>query len=88
MIRAVINLTNEQSGGDIGASVNAVEHTCAIVALCGYAEGEMYPQVMRDMWLLQDALVGAGEHEEAKEVKPDAFRRIETYIHDVPVAST
>jgi hypothetical protein len=88
MIRAVVDLSNDQSGGDVGVFVNAVERIRAIVALCEYAEGETYPQVVRDMWLLQDALVAVGEHEEAKEVERDAFRRIERYIHDIPVAST
>jgi hypothetical protein len=88
MIRAVIDLTDKQSGGDVGASLNTVERIRAIVALCGYAEGETHPQVVRDMWLLQDALVAAGEHKEAEEVERDAFRRIERYIHDIPIAST
>jgi hypothetical protein len=88
MIRAVVDLNDEQNSGNIGASVNAVERTRAIVTLCGYAEGEVYPQVIRDMWLLQDALVAAGELEEAEEVGRDALRRIERYVHDIPVAST
>jgi hypothetical protein len=84
LIRTLVSLNTEQSSGDFGASCDAIERLRTIVTLCAYAEGETYPQVVRDMWLLQDALAAAGEYVEAREVERDAYRRIEIYIQDIP----
>ncbi|KAF2790138.1 hypothetical protein K505DRAFT_377733 [Melanomma pulvis-pyrius CBS 109.77] len=86
-IKALVDLKSEHGGHKLGAYLDAVERIRAIVALRGYAEGETDPQVVREMWLLQDALVAAGENGEAQEVEQDAYRRIEKYIQDIPIDS-
>lgn len=71
---------------DSGIS-DAVERMRMIVALREYVQGEADPQVVRDMWLLEDALITAGEHREAQEVKRELLRRLEEYVKSIPVGS-
>jgi hypothetical protein len=85
-IRTLIGLT-ERGGGISALPADKVELLRAIVTLRGYAEGDTDPQVVREMWLLQDALAAAGKHKEAQEVERDAYRRMEQYIADIPVDS-
>ena len=61
----------------------------SIVALRDYeyANNGTDPRAIREMWLLEDALVAAGEHQKAWEVKQRAYRRLEMYIQDIPVHS-
>ncbi|RFU35723.1 hypothetical protein B7463_g573, partial [Scytalidium lignicola] len=85
-IRALMDL-NIESGGGLGASLDTIERIRSIVALREYAEGETNPQVMREMWLLEDALIAAGEYGEAQEVRQDVYRRLEMYVQDIPIGS-
>ncbi len=87
-IRTLMDLNVEFGNAGVGASWDTVEQIRVIVALREYAQGETDPQVVREMWLLQEALVGAGEYEKAQEVELDVFRRLEKYVQDIPVAST
>jgi hypothetical protein len=90
-IRTLMDLSPEHSGdgdGDgPGPLSDAVERIRSVVALREYAHAETDPQVVREMWLLEDALVAAGEYGEAEEVGQDAFCRLEKYIQDIPVDS-
>ncbi|KAK5460831.1 hypothetical protein LTS15_002894 [Exophiala xenobiotica] len=94
-IRTLMDLSPEHSGdgdgdgdGDgPGSLSDAVERIRSVVALREYAHAETDPQVVREMWLLEDALVAAGEYGEAEEVGQDAFCRLEKYIQDIPVDS-
>jgi hypothetical protein len=90
-IRTLMDLSHEHSGdgdGDgPGSLSDAVERIRSVVALREYAHAETDPQVVREMWLLEDALVAAGEYGEAEEVGQDAFCRLEKYIQDIPVDS-
>lgn len=86
-IRSSVDLNTEHHGDTLGEYLDVVERHRAIVALRGYAEGETDPQVVQEMWLLQDALVAAGEYKEAQEVERDSFRRMEEYIQDIPIDS-
>jgi hypothetical protein len=86
-IRTLMDLNSEHGGDVLGAPSDAVERIRSIVALREYARGETDPQVVREMWLLKDALVAAGEYGEAQEVGQTAFRRLEKYIQDIPVDS-
>ncbi|KAF2711893.1 hypothetical protein K504DRAFT_500540 [Pleomassaria siparia CBS 279.74] len=87
VIRTLVNLKTDNDGNEVGALLDIVESNRAIVALREYVEGETNPQVVREMWLLQDALVAAGNLREAQEVELDAFRRVGTYIQDIAVHS-
>ncbi|CAK7233492.1 hypothetical protein SBRCBS47491_008628 [Sporothrix bragantina] len=62
-----------------------VEQIRAVVELRSQADGRTDPLVMREMWLLQEALEAAGERDEAQEVERDAYARIDTYIQEIPV---
>jgi len=85
-IKALIDLDGKKRGAKKPDSCgDAVERIRAIVTLRGYAEGETDPQVVREMWMLQDALAAAGRHDEAAEVERDAYRRMEKYIEHIPV---
>lgn len=86
-IRTLIDLEAEKEGSQPVPTFDTVKKIRAVVTLRGYAEGETDPQVVREMWMLQDALVAAGQCEEAWEVEQDAYRRMEKYIEDIPVHS-
>lgn len=70
-----------------GSCLDTVERMRAIVALREYSEGETDPQTVLEIWLLQQALDSAGRQEEALEVKREAYRRMESYVQDIPVHS-
>lgn len=84
-IKTVMELNPTTSCDGLGVLSDAVERLRCIVTLREYADGEIDARVVRDMWLLEDALVAAGEFDEAKEVQQEAFRRLEEYIWDIPV---
>jgi hypothetical protein len=86
-IRTLVDLNTEHSGKRIEQILDSVERIRTIVALRGYADGETDPQVVREMWQLQDALVAAGEYGQAQEVERDAYRRMEKYIQHIPIDS-
>ena len=86
-IRTLMDLSPEDSGDGLVPLSDAVERIRSVVALREYAHAETDPQVVREMWLLEDALVAAGEYEEAEEVGQDAFCRLEQYVQDIPVDS-
>jgi hypothetical protein len=83
-IRTLMDLNPEHGSDGLGVPLDAVERIRSVVALREYADGETNPQVVREMWLLEDALVAAGEYGEAQEVGQNAFRRLEKYIQDIP----
>ena len=75
---------NAEYGG-LEPPLDTVGRMRSIVALREYANPETDPRVIREMWLLEDALVAAGEHQKAFDVKQTACRRLEEYIQDIPV---
>lgn len=88
-VKTLIGITERVGpvGAESGPPPDNVERIRAVVTLRGYAEGQIHPQVVREMWLLQDALVAAGRHEEAQEVERDAYHRMKEYVEDIPVDS-
>ena len=84
-VRTSMDLNAEYDG--LEAPVDTLEQVRSIVVLQEYATTETDPRVIRDMWLLEDALIAAGEHQEASEVRRTAYRRLEQYIQDVPLNS-
>ncbi|KAK3386132.1 hypothetical protein B0H63DRAFT_544732 [Podospora didyma] len=74
------NDAQEDTPGD-----TMIDRIRAIVALRSYANGETDPQVVSELWLLEDALAAAGKHEEAQQVAAEAYSRLERYIQDIPV---
>jgi hypothetical protein len=83
-IMTLMELNPEHGSDGLGAPLDAVERIRSVVALREYADGETNPQVVQEMWLLEGALVAAGEYGEAQEVGQNAFRRLEKYIQDIP----
>ncbi len=65
--------------------MDAVEQIRAVVDLRTQSGGATHPQVVRDMWLLQDALGAAGDAAAALRVEQDTYARIEQYVCDIPV---
>lgn len=86
-IRTLMDLNIESGDSELSPSSDTVERIRAIVALREYAQGETDPQVVLEMWLLEDALVAAGEYGEAQEVGRDVYRRLEKYVQDIPIGS-
>ncbi|KAJ4367187.1 hypothetical protein N0V83_007717 [Neocucurbitaria cava] len=83
-MRSLIDFDMKHNGKSAVANLGTVEQIRAIVALREYAECETHPQVVQELWQLQDALVAAGNLEAAQEVGQDAYRRVENYIQDIP----
>lgn len=81
------DLRAERVDGDLRTSPDDIERIRTVVALRAYSEGETDPQVVREMWLLRDALMANSELEEAREVERDAYRRMEKYLQEIPVDS-
>ena len=71
----------------LGASLDTVARIQSIVDLRAYSHIETDPRIIREMWLLEDALVACGEHRRASEVQQTAYRRLEKYIQDIPVST-
>ncbi|KAL1893966.1 hypothetical protein Sste5346_006107 [Sporothrix stenoceras] len=65
--------------------MDAVEQIRAVVDLRTQSDGATDPQVVREMWLLQEALGAAGDAAEAFKVEQETYARIEQYVGDIPV---
>ena len=76
----------DSARGVVVPYMSPVDRLRMAVALREYAKGEADPQVVREMWLLEDALVAAGEECEARRVRREALDRLERYVEDIPVA--
>ena len=87
-LRTIMDLELAYKGNEAGTILDTVERNRAIVALREYAHAETDPRVVREMWLLKDALIEAGVYEEANAVDVMVYRRLERYVHDVPQDAT
>jgi hypothetical protein len=86
-IRTLVDLNTECDSSNPGMALDPVEQARSIVALHEYAHGKTAPQTVQELWLLERALIAAGEHREAREVGRTAFRRLESYIEEIPAYS-
>lgn len=84
---ALKTLMDLNTGGGAEVTADTVERIRTIVTLREYIQGEVDPQVVREMWLLEDALVRVGEYDEAQDVRREAYRRLEKYVQDIPPGS-
>ena len=67
------------------APLDTVERMRSVVALREYANAETDPRLFREMWLLEHALIAAGEHRQALDVRQTVYQRLEEYVQDIPV---
>lgn len=86
-IATLWDLQTARGDEKLGTFSDDIEQIRAVVALRVYSEGETDPQVMREIWLLRDALIATGEFGEAREVEQDAYCRMEKYLQEIPVNS-
>ncbi|EXJ61379.1 uncharacterized protein A1O5_11937 [Cladophialophora psammophila CBS 110553] len=86
-MRTLMDIKPEHRGDGPVSHLETVERIRSIVALREYAHAETDPEVVREMWLLVDALVAAGAYEEAQEIRQTAVRRLEKYVQDIPLNS-
>lgn len=84
-IRTSLDLYLGSDGQD--APLDEVGQLESIVALRDYANADADLQVIQEMWLLDDALVLAGDLQKALEVRQLAVYRLESYFKDIPVDS-
>ena len=84
-IRTSMDFKAERDG--LEETLDTVRRLRSVVALREYASADTDPRVIREMWLLENALVAAGGHREALKVKQTAYRRLEDYVQDIPVNS-
>lgn len=82
-LRTSMSFDTEHDGPEIPLDI--VERVRSIMAFQEHANAETEPQVIREMWLLEDVLIAAGEYQEAFDIEQKAYRRLEKYIQDVPV---
>ncbi len=87
IMAALMGEVNIVGAEDTDASSTSIERLRMVVSLREYLQGEAGPQVVRELWLLEDAFNTAGEHEQAQEVKRDSFRRLEIYVQNIPATS-
>ena len=81
--RALMELNAQNDGKRIEALPGAVDRIQSLIALRQYASSDIDPQVIREMWLLEDALAVAGEHGKAQEVNQSVICRLEKYTLEV-----
>lgn len=81
-MRTLVDLEDHDPEGE---PLDTVELSRAIVALREYSDGETHPQVIQEMWSLEDALRNAGEDLQAQAVRGQAMHRLEAYIQDIPI---
>ena len=86
-LKALMALHIHTGSGEPQVPPDIIEQIRTLVALREYAYGEADPFVVREMWLLEDELVAAGEPGEAQDVGRDAYRRLEMYLQKIPVDS-
>ena len=86
-IRTLVDLNTERDSDSLRTASDLVEQARSMVTLHDYAYGKTAPQTVQELWLLERALMAAGEHGEAREVGRTAFSRLETYIEDIPAHS-
>ncbi|RMZ86473.1 hypothetical protein DV736_g6301, partial [Chaetothyriales sp. CBS 134916] len=86
-MRTLMDIKPEHRVDGLITPSEAVDRIRSIVALREYAHTETDPQVVREMWLLADALVRAGIYEEAQVVEQTVFCRLEKYVQDIPLNS-
>lgn len=79
-------MTFTDSSVDSGTS-NIIDRLRMIIALRECPQGETNPQIVRGIWLLEDALMTAGEHGGAQEVRRESLLRLEKYVQNIPVGS-
>ncbi|ETN39477.1 uncharacterized protein HMPREF1541_05701 [Cyphellophora europaea CBS 101466] len=84
-IKTLIDINPTYAEDDLAAFSDAVESMRSVVTLMEYGYGEVNPAVVREMWLLQDALLAADQHLEARQIERSALSRLEKYIEDIPV---
>lgn len=82
--RGVKPSDNKSSTARVYMDMDVVEQIRAVVDLRTQSDGPTDPQVVREMWLLQDALGAAGDAAEALKVEQDTYARIEQYVRDIP----
>lgn len=85
-IRTSINLNAEYNRCE--DPLDTIEQIRSILALREYGDVEIDPRLIQEMWLLKDALIAAGKHQEALEVQQESYQRLEKYIQDIPINST
>lgn len=88
IVKLLVDLDSDSTGGELWATLDKVERVRAIVTFREYAEGKMDPQVIRDLWLLREVLLGAGKIEEAQSVEQEVYHRMGKYVEDIPSHST
>ncbi|KAK3612821.1 hypothetical protein LTR22_028444, partial [Elasticomyces elasticus] len=69
------------------APLDTVGRMRSVVALREYANAEKDPRLIREMLLLENTLVAAGEHRKAFDVRETVYRRLEDYVRDIPISS-
>ncbi|KAI1863257.1 uncharacterized protein JN550_009783 [Neoarthrinium moseri] len=84
VMSALMDLSDAGGGGSPGLPSDRVEQMRTILALREYAGSPTDLQVVREQWLLKDALIAAGETREAEEIGRNAYSRLEAYTQDIP----
>ena len=84
-IKTLMYLQLEVGRTRLEAASDPIVQLRSIVALREYAAIDNDPRLLRDTWLLEDALLAAGEYQEADEVKARAHRLLEEFIQEIPV---
>jgi hypothetical protein len=77
----------EAGAGQHCLSPHVLKRGRQIVALSDHAHGRYSPQAVRELCLLEESLLAAGERVEAREVRQDIFHRSEILAESIPVDS-
>lgn len=86
-LRTLIELDAKSGHNQLETSEDNINRIRSIAALQEYAHDSTHPRVIQELWLLERALIAAGEYDEASEVNQTAYRRLEKHVQNIPVDS-
>jgi hypothetical protein len=62
----------------------AIERMNNVIALREYGQSTFDPQIMHELWQLEDLLLNEGRLQEAIAVQQDVYKRLDEYLDDIP----
>jgi hypothetical protein len=83
-VQRVLLEAEQRKGNDFKTAVRRLRD---IISLREYGQDPTRPQIVNELWQLEDLLSQTGCITEANQVRRDSFERLERYIGDIPMNS-
>ncbi|KAF4343707.1 hypothetical protein FBEOM_2294 [Fusarium beomiforme] len=80
LIKVLIDVDTE-----LGLDVDVADRMRNKIAMREFGYSSTAPQVIHDMWQLEDFLRRRGQEAEAEDIRRETYKRLEEYVNQVPV---